>query len=226
MSRDRRFRLPPNLVPRATEWLHRHLSSMSRGRAGLHLYRLVAQPVPDEPLLPPGRGQRIAVRPITAEESEALTFPRPRSVIRQRFRDGGQCLGAFRDDRLIGFLWLHWGTYQEDEVRCLFRPEPADTTAWDYDVWVDPAFRFSPAFAKLWDEAFTRLRSAGVTWTMSRVAAGNAGSLGAHGRLKARAVGSALFVRAGPLQLTVATARPWLHLAAGRRRQPTLIVRA
>lgn len=217
---------PEAFAARALARLHRVISRLSGGRAGLSQYRLVAQPVAEATLLAGSRGQRIQVRPVEASESEALEFPRPRAIIRQRFAAGARCFGAFRGDELVGFLWLQSGAYQEDEVRCLFRPEPAGEAVWDYDVYVAPKARLSPVFARLWDAVFAVLRREGVAWTMSRVAAANTESLAAHRRLGARIVASALFFAVGPVQLMVATCPPYAHLAWGRGRQPCLRVRA
>ena len=55
--------------------------------------------------------------------------------------------------QFAGFLWLQIPRYVEDEVRCVYEMEPAGAAAWDYDVYVEPDFRFGKAFVRLWDAA-------------------------------------------------------------------------
>jgi len=80
---------------------------------------------------------------------------RSSSLIRQ----GAICLGAFKNDELLGYAWILLGTYEEDEVRCFFVPMPEGESAWDFDIYLDPKYRIGFAFPRLWDEVNTYLRS-------------------------------------------------------------------
>ena len=182
----------------------------------VHFYRLQAQPVPAQPLLPPHRGRQISVQRLRLGEPCLAQLPRPPAVIEARFAQGSVGFGAFRGDELVGTLWLHRGCYREDEVRCDFLlPEQL---AWDFDVYVRPDLRGSFVFARLWDVAFAYLRECAVTHTVSRVAAVNAASLHAHDRLGARTIGSATFVALGSWQWMLTTRRPFVHFSAGQDR--------
>lgn len=194
----------------------RLLQRVSLGRARLISYHLVAQPVAERDSLPPKRAVRFQVRRLLPMEAGYLPFPRPRHVIESRFRQGADCFGAFRDSELVGFIWLRLGPYVEDEVRCVFDPRPAESTAWDFDIWVRPDLRLSPLFARLWDEANRYLRERGVRWTFSRIAGSNVQSVAAHRRMGARFLGRATFLVIGSVQLTLSSLAPYMHLSLRR----------
>lgn len=202
--------------------LKRGLRRLTGGRAGLIKYRLVAQPVPEQPWLPSGRGRRIEVRASGPEDPALARFPRPAEVFRFRFEQGAHCFVAYRDAEPIGFIWFTVGDYEEDEVRCLFRPRPEGRAAWDFDVYVAPEHRIGPAFLRLWDTANAYLRERGVRWSLSRIDAFNPGSVGAHRRLGAASVGWLVFLTAGPLRLMLGSVRPWCHLGLSRAHRPVV----
>lgn len=185
-------------------------------------YYLVAQPVPQSPRIPATRGRQIEVGPLMPHTLTQSSLERPTEVIAARLSQGAACLGASKDGRLIGFQWFVIGPYDEDEVRCRFIPEPAGIVAWDFDVYIQPAHRSGLAFMRLWDETNAYLRVRGVRWTMSRISAFNSASLRSHRRLQARTLGSALFVRFGPLQIMFATLAPYLHVSPYKHCAPHL----
>lgn len=193
--------------------LNRFLVMISRGGLKLDRYYLVAQPVAETSLLPPGRGRKIQVRLIQDQNGIAQQGPRPTAVIQARFEQGAKCLAAFQEDQFIGFLWLLMGGYQEDEVRARYVPLPAGQAAWDFDVYVAPDYRLGFTFPRLWDEANRVLNKNGIRWTCSRISALNVGSLGAHARLGTVSLGSAIFVCVGGWQITVASIPPYFHLS-------------
>jgi hypothetical protein len=55
---------------------------------------------------------------------------------------------------------------------------------------------------------------------MSRISAFNAGSRASHGRLGAVLLGSAVFLRCGDWQLTVASLAPFVHLSRDAESMP------
>lgn len=193
--------------------LNRFLVMISKGDLKLDRYYLVAQPVAKASLLPPGRGKKIEVRLIHEQDEIAELSPRPAAVIQARFEQGAKCLAAFKEERFIGFLWLLFGGYQEDEVRARYIPLPAGRAAWDFDVYVAPDFRLGLTFPRLWDEANCMLNKKGVRWTCSRISAFNVGSLESHARLGTVSLGSAIFFCAGGWQITVASIAPFFHLS-------------
>lgn len=206
-------------------WPNTLLYALARALAPLgvrlHRYYFVAQRVT---VSSTGRGwgQRIAVRRVTAMADIPWGFPRPRDVLAQRLRQGGQCLAAWRDGALAGFLWYQFAAYQEDEVRVRYHLA-STRSAWDYDVFVQPQLRLGPTFARLWQEAHRRLHAHGVRWTCSRISAFNPDSLRAHGRLGAVRLGSATFLVLGRYQCMLASVAPYLHLSRGPASFPHLI---
>jgi hypothetical protein len=194
--------------------------------AGLHCYHLVAQPVPQAPLLPAGRGRSIEVRRLGRSDPALLCLPLTQSVLDRRFGQDAICLGAFKDGAVIGCLWLCIGPYQEDEVRCRFIPQPKGRAAWDFDVYLHPDHRLGLGFPRLWDEANRLLRERGVAWSMSRISTLNLKSLAAHRRLGARHLGMATFLCLGRVQLMVSSLAPYVHLSTGPGTAPSLSLRA
>ena len=149
-------------------------------------------------------------------------FPRPQHVLRRRFADGAVCFAAVRNGELLGFIWIQLHQYEEDEVRCLYVLEHSSRAAWDFDVWVDPQFRLTRTFARLWDAANAFLREHGCRWSISRISAFNPASLAAHRRLGLRHLQSGLFVLIGSLQLAFFTCAPFIHFGLSSRHRPIL----
>lgn len=191
----------------------------------LYRYDLVAQPVPDRSLLPARRGRVIEVERMAAGHVGFGGLPLDEDVISYRFGQDAVCFGAFQDGEIKGCLWLCLGPYDEDEVRCRFVHVPEGETAWDFDVYVCPDARLGFVFGRLWDEANAFLRENGVSWSMSRISAFNPGSLASHTSLGARRVGSAIYLKLGGWQVTMADVPPYLHISTGPGSAPRLRVR-
>ena len=60
----------------------------------------------------------------------------------------------------------------------------------------------------------------GVRWSFSRIALLNPGSMAAHQRMGARRVGLAVFLVTGPVQLSVFSVTPYVHLGVTRKQRP------
>lgn len=201
------------------------LSRASAGRLRLVKYDLVTQPVNTDPLLPEQRGKQIRIREASSRDPLLQTIPdRREGVFAERFARGGRCLVAELKGELAGFLWFVQGDYLEDEVRCRFRPVPANQSVWDYDVYVAKKYRLSPVFLKLWQDANGLLYREGIRHSCSRISAFNPASRGSHERLGANKVGWAIFLCLGPWQLMTASHRPFVHLSFSERSQPILSV--
>lgn len=194
--------------------LDRVLRRISRGRVRLYKYYFFAQPVAEKPWLPPHRGTSVEVRLIAAGDPVLEAMPRPKAVFPYRFGQGAVCLGAFKSTSCHGFMWLTFGPYQEDEVRCRYIPLPKGQSTWDFDLYVDPAHRNSVTFLKLWDEANRVLAAGGIRWSLSRISAFNDRSIASHSRLAAKRIGSAVFFVVGTWQLSVSNVRPYVFLSA------------
>jgi hypothetical protein len=201
--------------------LARVLESLSGRRVRVHKYYLVAQPVSKMPRLAPHRGQMFEVRQVAEFDPLIRQFPRPDWVIPYRFKQGAVCLAATKTGTVVGFLWLTLGPYDEDEVRCRYIPLPSEATAWDFDVYVEPAYRNGIVFGRLWDEANRFLTAHGVEWSLSRISAFNSGSILSHGRMGATRIGAATFLSMGRWQIAASTIAPHFHFSTGPGSFPT-----
>ena len=202
--------------------LHRGLASIG---GGFYLYHFVAQPVSTGPLLTKGRGQSITVHQVDLNRGWQLgDLPLTPEVVSYRQKQGSVCLCAFKEGHIFGCLWLCLGPYQEDEVRCLMVPAPRGEVSWDFDVYVRPERRLGPTFARLWEVANQYLGQQGIGWSVSRISAANRRSLGAHARLGAQRIGSAIFLRLGRMQLMISSLWPFAHISLGPTSTPTLVL--
>lgn len=188
----------------------------------VHAYLIVEQPTGNAPRLVGRRARAYTSRPIEDGDPAFADMPLDAATIAFRRAQGARCLGLFREGRLAAYIWFCLEGYDEDEVRCRFRPLPPDETAWDFDVYVLPEFRNGLAFAALWDHADAALRAAGRTRSMSRISAFNTQSRASHRRLGAVELARASFVRMGSFQLMVASRRPWLHVGFGPKSRPVI----
>lgn len=203
--------------------MHRLLSTMSGKHAGIERFIFVAQPVPDQPHIPPGKTTTAVVKTLLPGDALLAQCMRPAEVIAARFAQGAKCLALIKEDQLQAAIWLIHGHYDEDVVRARFVLPRSGAAAWDFDVYVAPKYRLGFTFLRLWDAANAYLREAGVMWSYSRITAFNLGSLASHSRLGASPFGSATFLTLGPIQIMISTLRPWLHISFGKT-QPQLIM--
>lgn len=206
--------------------MSRVLARATGGWARLVCYQLVAQPTPGMP----GRlchysGQSSIVRRIEATDPLVAQFPRPPEVIARRFNDGAICLAATSGERFAGFLWLAHGAYEEDEVRCRYELVESELSVWDFDVYVEPAFRMGRTFARLWDTANVYMAEKGVKWSFSRISLLNVESLSAHARLGLHRLFSAFFLCFGRVQIAVIGVPPFVHVSGSERSRPILRLR-
>ena len=198
----------------------------SRGHCYLIRYYLVAQPVPNPflPLCKPSEKDKV----VETNRLDPIleSFPRPASVIQQRFKDGHVCLVATNKEIFSGFLWFARGSYEEDEVHCRFVLASPDSTVWDFDVHVEPRFRLGRTFARLWDAANERFYLSGIQWSISRISAFNQQSLLSHGRMGIRHLHTLTFVCMGPLQITFMSCYPYLNICWNGFNRPSVVLRA
>lgn len=188
-------------------------------------YNFVSQPITDKPFIPARRGANISIQKFTGATAAVRSLPVTPEVLAFRLDQGSHVLIATLNDQYAGHLWYTLGSYREDEVRCTYRLEPPDATAWDYDASIADEFRLSLVFARLWDAARQEMFKAGVRASASRISAFNSDSLRSHQRLGARGCGFAVFLVIGRVQLTVSTLSPFLHLSMSARSAPTITIR-
>ena len=112
----------------------------------------------------------------------------------------------------MGYIWLSFGTYIEDEARCTFILEPEAESVFDFDLYVLEKYRGGLGFASVWDAAATYLRARGVQHSYSRLDHFNRASALAHNHLGWRRVGSAVILRLWSMEVIFASIRPHLSL--------------
>jgi len=203
--------------------IHRVLSALTGGRASIERFIFVAQPVPVKPYISPSKATTSVIKTLLSGDALLTQCMRPPQVIAARFAQGATCLAIVKEEQLQAAIWLIHGHYDEDVVRARFMLPRSGTAAWDFDVYVAPAYRLGFTFLRLWDAANAYLREAGILWSYSRITAFNLGSLASHGRLGASPFGSATFLTLGPIQIMISSLRPWLHISLGHF-QPELIM--
>ncbi len=196
------------------------LRKVSGNHAYLIRYYLVAQPVQTKASC--RASPKNPATPLDPGDPLVPLFPRPPEVIAKRLRDKSLCFLARSGDEFAGFLWLAFNAYDEDEVRCRYELADPASCVWDYDVHVEPKYRISRTFARLWDAANAHLTENGVRWSMSRISAFNPASLAAHGRLGIHKLYSASFLCLGPLQISMIGAAPWIHISFTDKSRPTV----
>jgi hypothetical protein len=194
----------------------------SAGSVRLLRYRIVAQPIGNTALGSLRADSRTVVRPSAIDSPLVAAFPRPPQVIAQRYAGGAECFTAVVRDTFAGFLWFQRGAYDEDEVRCRYVLDDPRRSVWDFDVHVEPPYRFGRTLARLWQAVDAHLAAQGVQWSFSRISAFNAASIAAHGRLGTVDCGSATFLCVGPLQLSLLSMRPFVHLSWSSRQRPSI----
>jgi hypothetical protein len=181
-------------------YLSEILLRASGRHARLIRYYLVAQPVP-EASLPPRADPNTEIRQVFPGDPVLDDFPRASDIVATRFARGDICLAAINKGTFAGFLWLAFGAYDEDEVRCRYELAGHDLS-WDYDIHIEPRYRMGRTFLRLWDAANQLLRQRSVNWSISRISAFNPASLNSHARLGTRQLGTATFIVLGPVQIS------------------------
>lgn len=225
VTRLRRSCQEIGVVATLTNAVDQVLRAVSGGRARLVSYALVAQPINQPssvPLRPSANSRIVEVGP---SDPLVQSMPRPKHVLDRRFESHSECLAATVRGEFAGMLWIARERYDEDEVRCLYvLCEPA-RSVWDYDVYVEPAYRAGRTLGKLWQAANLSLGAQGVQWSFSRIALANASSLASHKRLGALPVAYAFFWVIGPLQITVLSQMPFIHVGFTAGQRPRLKLR-
>lgn len=199
------------------------LQALSR-RNGVFHYHLVAQPLPDKPLLPARRADAMAFREIAPGDPVLAAFPLTADKVAERYGQGSRCFAVFKEAVALGYLWICFDTYNEDEVRCRYRYGPAGTAVWDYDVYIFPEHRTGFALARLWQGVGQTLTEQGYHWSVSRISAFNMASLNSHRRLGAQRLGNLVFLVLGGVQIMMANRKPYIHLSLGKKSAPEIFL--
>lgn len=201
---------------------HRALQTLSGGRAALHVYLFCAQPTAQTALTKLRDDPQTVVVPVESGHDLTARFPRPAAVIAKRFDHGARCFAVLVKGRFAGHIWLAREAYEEDEVRCRYQLPRAPSSAWDFDVFIEPEFRAGRTMARLWKASSAHLNEEGVVWTFSRISLFNATSIQSHERLGASQVATGAFAVVGSMQLAFFSVAPYVHVSWWRGNRPVL----
>ena len=179
------------------------------------VYEFMVQPITDEPVPQVRAPQAFETREIGSGDAERAAMPPSADIIDSRFAQGAICLGTFKQDRFVGYIWIRYGSHDEDEVRCRYVLEPAAESAFDFDLYIFPEHRLGLAFVAIWQNAIAALRSRGIRYSYSRLTRFNLASRRAHAHFGWRCVGRALFLKLWRLELMVGTVVPYAYLSFG-----------
>lgn len=182
-------------------------------RLNLHVYEIMVQHVPATGPQPPGMREGLALREIPQGSPALAAFPVQPKALAFRFAQDAHCLGAYRGDELVGYLWFCRDRYAEDEVRCLYRPGPAGESIFDFDFYIFPRHRMSRAFGDMWRAFNAYLHAHGVRQTFSRVSRFNLVSRRSHAHLGARRIGVIVTFVAWRLELKFLSMKPFVHVS-------------
>jgi hypothetical protein len=196
--------------------LDRLLRSVSP-RLGLYVYDLMVQPIGAKPLLPAGLTRSLSFVEICKGDPATALMPAREEIKASRFDQGARCLAVYRKGELIGYCWLCFVRYHEDEVRATFELAWPDVSVFDFDLYVMPEHRMSIAFMATWHGVNAFLHDRGIRYTFSRMTRFNLASRRAHARLGSRRVGRALFLQAWQVEVMVSTLAPFVCLTWSRR---------
>lgn len=186
--------------------------ALARLSSGLRLcfYELMVQPIPNKPVVPAHMTKTLEICEIKPGDPELGAMPIPSEIIQLRFNQHAICLGAFRKNKFIGYIWFCFGAYEEDEVRCTYELTPKNAAVFDFDLYLAPENRLGLGFIGIWDGANKYLRNRGIRWTFSRITRFNLASRRAHEHLGCKRVGQAIFLKLWQTELMLATVFPYL----------------
>lgn len=180
-------------------------------------YDLIVQPIPSAPVLPPARSRNLCARELRQGDADLEKVIAPPRVRESRFAQGAVCLATYRNERLLGYVWLCFGSYREDEARCTYEVPPGEA-AFDFDLVVLPEFRMGLGFAAVWHCTTEYLRNRGVELSFSRVTHFNLISRRSHDRLGSIRIGRILILKLSGLEILISTRSPYIHLCRDPRR--------
>ena len=164
-------------------------------RLGLFAYEFMVQPITGKPLLPANLAKNLTFIEIGRGHPDIGLMPARTDIKASRFDQGAVCLGAYRKNKLIGYLWFCSHGYEEDEVRCTYELSQPQTSVFDFDLYVMPEHRMGIGFMAIWHGANAYLHERGVRYTFSRLTRSNLASRRSHAHLGWECVARAASLR-------------------------------
>ena len=181
-------------------------------RLGLYVYELMVQPITDKPMLPVNLTKNLRFVEIARGHPDIELMPARADIKDARFDQGAVCLGVYRKDKLIGYIWFSFRTYEEDEVRCTYELAVAERSVFDFDLYVMPEHRMGIGFMAVWHGANQYLRERGIDYTFSRLTRFNLASRRSHAHLGWKCAARAVFLQAWQVEVMLASVAPFVAL--------------
>lgn len=191
-------------------------------KTGIYVYEMMVQPIGGKKLLPVNLAKNLTFAEIKRGHPAIEMMPARPEIKAARFEQGAFCLGVFRREKLIGYAWFCFNTYEEDEVRCTYELAVSDQSVFDFDFYILPEHRMGIGFLAVWHGANEYLRARNVRYTFSRLTRFNVASRRAHAHLGWKCVGRALFFQAWRVELMLATLSPFIFLSWSANHRPRL----
>lgn len=188
-------------------------------------YDFVVQPIVPGPLLPKTFVKKLEIREITKGDPEVERMPVRPDIKQSRFDQNATCLGAFKKDVAIAYMWFCFRSYQEDEFRCNFVLMPPEESVFDFDFYVYSEHRLGIAFLGLWNGANEYLYNKGIKYTFSRITRTNIASARAHKKLGMKKIGSAVILKIGSIEVMLSTISPRFHISASEKNRVNILLR-
>lgn len=211
--------------------VHRLLQRVSSS-CGLFVYDVTAQSVTAKPLLPERWARNLRCAEIPLGHPDIAAMPAREDIKVQRFAQGAICLGVYRGDQLLGYIWYCFGGYDEDEVRFRYELTDRRRTVFDFDLYILPEHRMGIGFAAVLHFANQYLRSKGVDYSFSRLTRFNLASRRSHSHVGLATVASTYCLQLGPLEMAVSSISPHFAMTSSKSRRisfklsPQMVVQA
>lgn len=194
---------------------HRALQRISP-RCGVFVYELMAQPVTEGGLLPAKWSKNVTSSEIPRGHPDIERMPAREDIKHLRFEQGAICLGVYLREKLVGYIWYCFESYDEDEVRCRYELTEPNRTVFDFDLYVMPEYRMGIGFIAVLHCANEFLRNRGIEYSFSRLTRFNIASRRSHSHIQWTCVARAYCLQIGPLELLVSTLYPFFALTWSR----------
>jgi len=201
--------------------IHRLLQRISPSMK-LMFHDWMVQPIASEQLLPARFAQRYRTREIGQEDPLIDGMPIRPEVRISRREQRAICLGTFKNEALVGYIWLSSGSYDEDEARCRYVLTPPNESIFDFDLYILPKYRASLGFAAVWNGTNEYLYRRGVRYSYSRLDHYNRASASAHDHLGWKRVGSAVILKLWQIEVMFSSLFPWFFLTFSDEQRPSI----
>lgn len=202
---------------------HRFLQLLSK-RLAFVSYKVMVLPVPRAAPALSRFTKRYCIRELKRGDANLQVQLCGQREVNNRFLQGGTCFAAYKNEQLVGYIWLICGAYLEQEYRSQMIPSPSSKGVWDCDIYVDESDRLGLCFTALWQYAFQWMRGRDYQWSASRISGINPRSLTSHEKLGGEYVGRQFFLRFNKTELYMSNMSPYLHLSSSIQGAPKVYV--